>query len=104
LWLLLWICFGFRVSGFGFGRPAPGGTVQYARASQQVPLASIWITAGNKGFTQDGKPVRRMVTPDLHNLGSSKLVASFVIRVPSMAFEPLPGDTMAPGGFFELPL
>ena len=74
-----------------------------SRASEQIPLISVWVAAGNKGFTQDGKLFRRVVAPNLHNFGSSKLVASFVIRVPDMAFEPLPGDTVAPGGFFELP-
>ena len=67
-----------------------------SRSSEQVPLISVWVIGGNKGFTQGGKPFRSIIAPNLHNFGSSKLVASFVIRVPGMAFEPLPGDTVAP--------
>ena len=71
--------------------------------AEQVPLISGWVTACNEGFTQGGKLFRCIVAPNLHNFGSSKLVASFVIRVPGMAFEPLPGDTVTGGGLFELP-
>ena len=83
-------------------RPREASRINDSRASEQIPLISVWITAGNKGFMQGGKLLRCMVAPNLHNFGSSKLVASFVIRVPDMAFEPLPGDTVARGGFFEL--
>ena len=80
-------------------RTSNASSINFSRTSQQIPLFSVWVTAGNKGFTQGGQLFRCIVTPNLHNLGSSKLIAAFVIRVPDMAFEPLPGDTMAGGGF-----
>jgi hypothetical protein len=63
-------------------------SISFSRASEQTPLISGWITAGNKGFTQAGKLSRCAGALNLHNFGSSKLVASFVIRVPGVAFGP----------------
>jgi hypothetical protein len=71
-------------------------------ASEQIPLVSAWGAAGNEGFMQGSELFRCIVAPILRNFGSSKFVASFVIWVPGMAFQPLPGDTVAGGGFFEL--
>ena len=64
----------------------------YRHRSEQVPLVWVYVTAGNEGFTQGGKLY----------FGNSKLVAAFVVRVPNMALEPLPGDTVARAGSFEL--
>ena len=84
--------------------PAPWWWYQAAPGlSEQIPLIPVWVTAGNKGLTQRGELFGRVVAPNLRNFSSSKLVAPFVIRVPDMAFEPLPGDTVVRGGCFELP-
>ena len=82
-------------------RPSDPSSISSSRASEQIPLISVWVTAGNKGFAQGGKLFQCIVAPNLHNLGGSELVASFVIRVPDMAFEPLPGDMVARGISFK---
>jgi hypothetical protein len=84
-------------------RTSDASGISFSRASEQIRLVSVWVAAGNKGFPQGGKLLRSVVASQLHNLGSSKLVASFVIRVADMASEPLPGDTVAGVGFFKLP-
>lgn len=84
-------------------RTSDASTINFSRASEQISLISVWVAAGNKDFTHGGKLFRCVAAPNLHNFGSSKLVASFVVRVPDMAFEPLPGETVPGGGFFELP-
>ncbi len=81
----------------------PPGKPRLPRSSEQVRLLAVWVAAGKEGFPQGGELFRCLVARNLCHFGSSKLVASFVIRVPDMAFEPLPGHVVAGAGFFKLP-
>ena len=62
--------------------------------SNQFALVPGWVSAGDKSFTEDGQLFRRIVATKLHNFRPRKLVASFVIRMPGMTFEPLPSNVM----------
>ena len=70
-------------------RISDASSLNFSRASEQIPLFSVWVTAGDKGFTQGGKLFRCAVAPNLHNFGSSKLIAWDEPLIPPKMPQPL---------------
>ena len=71
--------------------------------SKKTPLISLRISTGHESVTEGGEFLRRIVSADFLYFGTCELISPFVIRVPSMAFKPLPIDAVAGSDLIKLP-
>ena len=67
----------------------------------RLPLAAARPSAGDKGITEGGQLLRRMMTANFHDFGAGKLIAMF-IWMSGVTLKPLPGNSIARGGFGKL--
>ena len=70
--------------------------------SKQAPLISLRVSTGHESFTEGCEFLRRIVSADFLYLGACELITTFVIRVPSMPFKPLPTDAVPGSDLIKL--
>jgi hypothetical protein len=70
---------------------------------EKAPLISLRVSTSHESFTEGGEFLRRIVSADFQYLGACEFITTFVIRVPSMAFKPLPTGGVPGRDLIQLP-